>query len=247
MGEMWAGNGSSISKYVRTESGKMGFLYSKLSLFKWTIDKYLNFYSFQLKNSSSKTFVFVGNELTYNRSFTNLAYSSERSIELPIIINFLKQNNPSKILEVGNVLNHYFSIPHVVVDKYEIANGIINKDIVDYCPDTKFDMIICISTLEHVGFDEPAVEEVKTLTAIQRMHDLLAPNGKIIITVPLGHNPYLDKFLINGTISFPEMHLIKRISSHNTWEEQPLYFLQTEEFKYNYPYQYGNWILILHN
>lgn len=225
----------------------MGILYSKLSLFKWTIDKYLHFCSFQLKNSSPKSFVFAGNELPYNRSITNLAYSSERAIELPIVMYFLNQNNPSNILEVGNVLNYYFSIPHVVIDKYEIANGVINQDIVDFCPDTRFDMIICISTLEHVGFDESVVEEVKTLTAIQRMKDLLAPNGKIIITVPLGHNPYLDKFIINGTISFPEMHLVRRISAHNIWEEQPLCFLQTEEFKYNYPYQYGNWILILHN
>jgi hypothetical protein len=68
----------------------MGAISNMLSNAKWAIDKYLNFYSFKLKNASSKTFFCGGFEYSYNRSFTNLAYSSERTIELPIVMNFIK-------------------------------------------------------------------------------------------------------------------------------------------------------------
>lgn len=225
----------------------MGELYNTISNEKWTIDKHLNFYTFPLKNSSSKTFFCGGIEYPYYRTFTNLGYSSERAIELPIVMNIIKQNNPSKILEVGNVLNHYFSLPHTVIDKYEIASGVINQDILNYCPNEKFDMIISISTIEHVGFDESEKDETKILKAIIRLQDLLAPYGKMMIIVPLGYNPYLDNYLKIGAISFPKMHLIKRVSEYNTWKEQPLHFLKTEHFKYNSPYKYGNWLLILSN
>jgi hypothetical protein len=38
------------------------------------------------------------------------------------------------VLEVGNVLSHYFPVHHDVLDKYEKAKGVINEDVVEFSP-----------------------------------------------------------------------------------------------------------------
>jgi hypothetical protein len=82
---------------------------------------------------------------------------------------------------VGNVLSHYFSVNHDVVDKYEKAEGVINRDIIDFHPSKEYDLIISISTLEHVGWDEDISDHKilhdpsKILRAIENLRGLLAP------------------------------------------------------------------------
>jgi hypothetical protein len=38
-----------------------------------------------------------------------------------------------------------------VLDKYEQAPGVINEDVVSFSPPQKYDLIVSVSTLEHVG------------------------------------------------------------------------------------------------
>lgn len=70
------------------------------------------------------------------------------------------------MLEVGNVLSHYFPIHHDIVDKYEVCPGVINQDIADFLPQEKYDLILSISTVEHVGWDEQPQEPTKLLQVI---------------------------------------------------------------------------------
>lgn len=93
---------------------------------------------------------------------------------------------------MGNVLSNYFSVNHDIVDKYEKSYGVINHDIVDFNPDKKYDLIVSILTLEHVGWDEIPKEPTKILSAIKNMIALLEPEGKIVVTLPLGYNPEMD-------------------------------------------------------
>ena len=58
----------------------------------------------------------------------NRAWMNERSVEIAVVWDLVRQYPPQKVLEVGNVLSHYFPIRHDVLDKYEVAPGIINKD-----------------------------------------------------------------------------------------------------------------------
>jgi len=51
------------------------------------------------------------------------------------------------------VLSHYFAVKHDIVDKYEIAPSVVNEDLVNFKPGKKYDLIVSISTLEHVGWD----------------------------------------------------------------------------------------------
>jgi hypothetical protein len=54
---------------------------------------------------------------------------------------------------------------------------------------------VSISTLEHVGWDEMTREPMKILKAIENLKNLTNPKGKIVVTLPLGYNPELDRLL----------------------------------------------------
>jgi hypothetical protein len=66
----------------------------------------------------------------------------------------VKRYKERNILEIGNVLSHYFPVNHDIVDKYEKADGVINQDVVHFYSPKKYDLIVSVSTLEHVGWDE---------------------------------------------------------------------------------------------
>ena len=77
------------------------------------------------------------------------------------------------ILEVGNVLSHYFRVHHDVIDKYEKTNGVINIDAVDFDPPKRYDLIVTISTLEHVGWNENSRDSTKIPSAIENLKGLI--------------------------------------------------------------------------
>lgn len=125
----------------------------------------------------------------------------------------------SQMLEVGNVLSHYGWRGHDVLDKYERAHGVINKDAVDFSPGRRYDLIPSISTLEHIGVDEAGADRNKALKAVINLVGLLSRNGKLVATIPLGHNADMDA-LVTGSVSIPvQAHFLKKTSSSNQWEE----------------------------
>src|SRR5690349_24535536 len=112
--------------------------------------------SFSKLRSWNRYFTFCGKQLFYNRiAFNNCA---ERAVEVPLAFDFLAQQvGKDPILEAGNVLQHYenalsdtFGIRHRhIVDKFEVGPGIENIDLFDIA--SKYQTIVCISTVEHVG------------------------------------------------------------------------------------------------
>ncbi len=121
---------------------------------------------------------------------------------------------------MGNVLSHYFPINHDVVDKYEVSPGVINQDIVEFVPQTPYDLIVSISTLEHVGWDEQPQEPIKLLQAIEHLRSkCLAPSGRFVASLPIGYNRYFDNLLNEGQSPFTSQQFLKRISKQNYWIE----------------------------
>jgi SAM-dependent methyltransferase len=171
-----------------------------------------------------------------------MSWRNERSVEIPIVLKTVSETSSGKILEVGNVLSHYFNFPHDIVDKYETANGLINQDIVDFQAEKKYDLIVSISTLEHVGWDEEIRDPAKILRAIENLKNCLAPGGKLIVTLPLGLNRYLDELLRNGKINFTIQGLLKRISKGNDWVETD--WPTSEKMKYGCPFLWANALFV---
>ena len=142
-----------------------------------------------------KTWVvaFQGRSYDYFYHRWNLTWRNERCVELPIVLDAVQKCDPPNVLEIGAVLRHYTNATWTVVDKFELASGVINQDIENYKPGKKYDLIVSISTLEHVGFDD----EVKDTNKINRVmahiaSNLLSSGGTFLFTVSLGYNFDLD-------------------------------------------------------
>ena len=190
----------------------------------------------------NRFFIFHGNKYHY---FINMYNSviSERVVEIPFAKEFLLRNRGKDVLEIGNVLSHYFSFNHEIVDKYEMNPSVINIDIIDFSPERKYDLIISVSTIEHIGFDEPHKDKEKPKKALLKIFDLLNSNGTAIITVPLGYNPEIDSILVNNEINFTKKYFLKRVSILNLWKETTME--EALKHKYNQKYQVANSVAFL--
>jgi len=164
------------------------------------------------------TFLFDCQVLTYFEHPYNGTWMNERAVEIPLILHCAKSYPPSTVLEVGNVLSHYFDVKHSVVDKYEHRQGIISKDILDVEISQNYDCIVSISTLEHIGWDEVPRVPGKHLRAIEKMKQLLSVDGKMFATIPLGYNPSFDNDLFNGSLGCHQVSFFKRLASEKWCE-----------------------------
>lgn len=168
---------------------------------------------------SRRTFVFRGHDYNYFYHTYNLAWRNERAVEIPIAMECLLANKGQEVLEVGNVLSHYMAVDHDIIDRYEVAEGVINEDAADFAPEKEYDAIISVSTLEHVGTYETPPDPGRAALAVENLVGMLAPGGELVATAPLGLNPEFDALVERGEIPFDELFALRRAGRGNTWEE----------------------------
>ena len=154
----------------------------------------------------------------------------------------VKRYKGKKILEIGNVLSHYYKTDHTIVDKYEKEKGVINEDVVSFKSNKKYDLILAISTLEHVGWEEKSKEPLKILKAVKNMKKLAGKDGEILITLPINYsNPKLNELINKNKLGFSSTSYLKRVSKHK-WIESDLEGVKN--VKYNSPFPNSNAILV---
>lgn len=166
---------------------------------------------FNRKYIHSDFFTFNGDAYNYFIHMYNTTWKCERTVEIPIMLKLVSQRINRNILEIGNVISHYFDFKHDIVDKYEIAVGVINVDVLNFEPDKKYDLVIAISTLEHVGWDEAPKEPEKVLRSINHLKGLLSVGGLFVFSVPSGYNSYLDEMIRRKAIESAQLYHLKRI------------------------------------
>lgn len=180
---------------------------------------------------------------SYRYFDTYKTWLGERVVEVPIIMEMVKKYQGLNTLEIGNVLSHHIKFEHDVLDKYEIVKDVMNADVVDFKSEKKYDLIVSISTLEHVGWDESPRDDTKIIRAIENLKTLLVPRGgTIIIIVPLGYNAALDNLLKKHEIHFSKQYHLRRISKANEWKEAS--WEDVQELKYNSPLPFANGLVI---
>jgi len=203
------------------------------------------------KRFRNRHFAFNGSEYNYYRALYNTTFLNERTVEIPIIVDYIEKFKEKRILEIGNVISHYFKFSYDILDKYEKQEGVINVDIVDFVPEYKYDLIVSISTFEHIGFDEyikygktevNTIKAATVLKAIEVTKGLLNKNGIFIFTIPLGFNHYLDSKLENNGLKLTSLYYIKRMTVGNEWKQ--VEYDEVKNIRYGHPYICANCILI---
>lgn len=191
---------------------------------------------------SSRCFSLDGSFYRYFYARYNHTWANERAVEIPIVYKVVCEHKGKRILEVGNVLSHYFPVRHDVLDKYERGAGVINEDVVDFRPSQKYDLIVSISTLEHIGWDEKPRNPEKLLAAVENLEGHLARGGQLLATLPLGYNPGMDDQLCRNKLPFTRVYCLRRVSRDNRWVESSWH--DVEGLKYGDPFPAANGLVI---
>jgi SAM-dependent methyltransferase len=189
-----------------------------------------------------RRFAFAGQSYPYFVHPYLTTWRTERCVEIPLALEALERHLGGHMLEIGNVLAHYGRGGHDVVDKYERGEGVLNVDVLDHRPSESYDLVLAVSTLEHVGFDEPeTLDPEKPGRALEHLVGLLAPGGELLVTIPLGYNPHVDEALAAGGLRFDDLGFLKRVSS-STWREVTAGEVATA--RYGKPYPFANALAI---
>ena len=218
--------GKDVMKAVNLVSGIIGNIYH-------IAKTWLAFYPVPEKKEPMKTIpresipqaIKIGDRVIKypDKRFHNLPLDTERTIEMPLIWDEVIKYSPSEVLEIGNVLGQHIKRSHDVIDLQEQGTGIITGDIRTYQSEKKYKLIVSITTLEHVGDgrDGHDVDELGIINAINNMLGLLTDSGRIIFTVPVGQNPYMDNLFKEQKIVCDSIYAYKRIDALNNWLRLP--------------------------
>jgi SAM-dependent methyltransferase len=159
-----------------------------------------------------------GEEYPYLFHRYKATWLTERAVEVPVVQRTVDRA-PGRVLEVGNVLSHYREQQHVVVDKYESGPGVINRDVLELADLGRFDLIVAISTLEHVGWDEEPRRPEAALEAVRALRGMLAEGGRLVLTHPVGYNPHVDEALRNGAVPLSHVTALRRSGRRTRWTQ----------------------------
>lgn len=184
----------------------------------------------------------LGQRLMIERDLRRWAWRTERGIELAIGKRALMGRDASDVLEVGNVLPWAGHDDHLVVDKYEQGPRVVNEDIVNFRSDRKYELIISISTLEHVGWDEEPVDAAKAARALLNMPSMIADGGSMLVTIPVDFHPEFEDFFVSDDAPFDAVELLVKTSRTARWQRRPLQ--ERGALRYGQPYCCGNGVLM---
>jgi len=206
--------------------------------------------AFRIASRRRWFFTYNNHQYHYFYHLYNQTWRDERAVELPIIWDEVKKVDGERVLEIGNVLSHYYPVHHDIVDKHEKGDGIINCDILDFHTPKVYDLIVSISTIEHIGLDEElfvqketALQPEKPLCVMNKLKGMLSQNGKCIVTIPVGYNHALDRLLEeeDGSL-FTNRYYLTRTSRSNRWAEAKQEDIR--EAKYDFPFSKANALAI---
>jgi hypothetical protein len=208
----------------------------------WNACDYITFLYYKIFKGL-RSFRLDGKSYRYFYHLYNTTWKNERAVEIPFILSILRRYQGRDILEVGNVLSNYFKITHDVLDKNDKGPHIIHLDAIDFRPEKKYDLIISISTIEHVGYNEgPSGKDfserpdpLKILRVLDILKNSLTETGEMVVSIPMGFNRELDKLVRSRKIGFEKTLCLRNISGRNLWEEADIGQLSEQDCSYG-PY-----------
>jgi len=169
---------------------------------------------------SRPPFTFRGTEFKHFDHAYNNASLNLRSVEVPIIRRYLADKR-RRILEIGNVLMHYGPTDWPIIDLTEKGERVHNIDIMKHEPKEPYDLIVSISTLEHIGQGKYAkrTRPAPLKRIVGHIKGMLAPGGVFVATVPVGFNKMVDTAILTGETGADHVWYVQRVDGTNEWQE----------------------------
>jgi len=141
--------------------------------------------------------------LLYEAGAVRAADANERIVELPYVYRTLGRAQPgASVLDVGaaestlafSLASLGYDVTAVDLHPYPHVHPqqrAVQANILEWESDERFDVVLCISTLEHIGLgaygDEPSNAGVEAdEAAVERLYALTRPGGILVLTVPFG-------------------------------------------------------------
>jgi hypothetical protein len=189
------------------------------------------------------TFEYNGRVYPYITAEYQSTRKNERAVELPIALHYY--NEAGAVMEVGAVLPHY--IPgwpkraHPCIDLHEQFPAVINADVLTYEPMHMIDLVICVSTLDHLN----NADEV--ITAVERMKSWLVPGGLLFATIPanqpskVGGGPWLDDVVLSGALDMTMYRMDKVDPAGHNWQQVDM---STPAKQYGHPTTWANTVYL---
>ncbi len=173
----------------------------------------------KLRNRAPKYF---DRDLEYPWVIKNVDITSGKLLDIGSTIGQMLYDVLPKEIEINAInLNAQKDVPNVTQYEGDIRGTDIKSE--------NFDIITCISTLEHIGVEgryKVVGDDDGDIKAMKEMHRLLKKNGKLILTVPYGakdvlpinklYNKERMKKLFKGYEVVNEEYL-KYNSKHGIW------------------------------
>jgi Glycosyltransferase 61 len=172
-------------------------------------------------------------------------WDNERAVELPICWEEVRRHGrPETVIEVGNVLGHYFDTRHRVLDLLERHPLVTwNEDVLEFKPPFAPELVVSISTLEHVGHGQSSAQPEKFRQAVESVLGWLAPHGQLLFTVPLGYNRAVLEYLEDPSPQVVSMLFMRRATLDNLWEQTDLD--EVRDYRYGRPFPCANALAIV--
>ena len=196
-----------------------------------------------MNHLSESGFMLDGDALRYWREpGYNQPQTNERTVELPILFRLLAQAEQAgqTVLEVGAVSPYYRQVEHEVCDPYD-EKATLPVSLFDVAD--PYDVVVSISTLEHVGLPEYGSQSSDPGLALEAVAHLKAlARHLLLFTIPLGHHAELDRAVLAGELGITLASYLMRQDWHNHWQQVPLE--QATNARYGKPFNNGNCVAV---
>lgn len=155
-------------------------------------------------------------EFKYCRSEANNAYKNERTVEVPTgkwALDIMLKYGP--VVEIGDVMWHYYPISHVVIDLYEKRDGVANINFLDFDPSGT--NVLSISTIEHIGhaeYNRPSIPN----GFMNAMNSIVNRAKLYFITLPIGFRDDITNFIKDSKLQKAYLYL----QSDFSWKQIPI-------------------------
>lgn len=139
--------------------------------------------------------------LRYEQRRVRPANTNERIVEGPYVYRALGAVKAgASVLDVGaaestlafSLASLGYDVTALDIRDYSLAHPrlrVVTADILDWETSESFDVVLCVSTLEHIGLDAYGAatrDDSADQTAIERLRALTRPGGILVLTVPFG-------------------------------------------------------------